>query len=343
VLGATPTSIYLLAPLACVIAIVWQFRTNCQNLVIQSMFSAGFSVRMCAAPGILLGVVFTFLTIVIAWVVAPIGVTIVEDVKFDLRRNIDIGSLRSGRFHAINLEGNKVNLSFKKHLGGNRIQAVILSVSPAAGEKFVIVAKWALIKKDMKTFAIFLFDGNIHRQKDDEVVKAVGFKTYKLSFPMRGASSGYVRSSKTALELSFSELLRQATQPNIPKKPAGRARSELAKRLLLPPMNLAHALLALGILFIIGPMRASRERHHIWIPVGFLAVQGMVVVSIEILARESFAVYWVIGALMIAETIFGIALLARAGSTVRKFSPRSAVQIFSRHNKNHGRATRGTP
>ncbi len=317
VVGALPTSFYLMAPIACIIAICWMYRANSESVAIQTMYAAGMSVYRVATPAILLAVIATAVTAIDAWVVAPRGVVLVEDVKHQLRRNISVGSLREGRFHSLEFDDSVATMSFQRKLGGDRFEGFFVSITPKAKKSFSISSRQAMIKKDQNNFEISFSQGTRVTLGPTNNLVVVAFNSYTHTFPLKGGKAGAARQGKTILEMNLPELLALSQDAHARRKLVGVAKSELAKRFFLPAMNLTHALLAIGILFVIGPIRVRLEGTHLWVALGLATAHVAAVALIELVARLSFVVHGLIAAAILAELAVGIALLVRSGRTTR--------------------------
>ena len=147
IIGALPTALYMVAPIACVLTVCRAFHNNSLNFALPVMFASGISIWRCAAPGLILGALFTFGACILAWVVAPLGVTLVENAKFDLKRNINLGALRARQFHTLRRGDLTVSLSFKRNLGEGRIYGVIVALRNEAADRSIIVSEFAHFKK----------------------------------------------------------------------------------------------------------------------------------------------------------------------------------------------------
>ena len=313
VLGTIPTSMYLMAPVACVIAICWLFRVNSENGSLSAMYAAGTSVTNCAAPAILLALLFTLASYALAWVVAPFGVTMVENVKHEIGRHIDVDALAEGQFHTIEFGDRAVTLFFGRNRDNNELEQVFLSVKSKNKARVTIVAKKAIITKEREKIVIIFFSGNRQTLDDTRSVVFVEFRSYTLMFPMRALA----RQDETLLEMDYRELVQSLHDATASKNRVGKVRSELAKRFLAPAMSLGHALFALGILFSIGPVRTLSGNSPVWLASGLIAVHVSSVAVIEVLARISFLVHWLIATAILVELLVGVALLLRSGQTLR--------------------------
>lgn len=318
VTGAMPTSFYMMAPIACVIATCWLFHANSESVAIQAMYAAGMSVFTCATPAILLALIATAATFVDAWVLAPRGVTLVENVKHQLRRNVSVAALREGQFHSFEFDDSVATMSFKRNLGDNRFEGFFVSVKPRAKHSFSISAKRAVVKKDLNNFEISFHEGTRVTLGSSNKLVVVAFNTYTHTFLLKGGSTGAKRKGKTILEMNFSELLALSQNTRARRKLVGIAKSELAKRIFLPVMNLSHALLAIGILFLIGPIQVKLKGTHVWVALGLTTMHVAAAAIIELVARLSFVVHGLIAAVILAELAIGIVLLIRSGRTVRE-------------------------
>lgn len=319
ILGAMPTSLYLMAPIACVITLCWLFWLNCQNVSLQVMFAAGMSIFYCALPAIFLAVTFTGAAVVDAWVVAPRGVTMVEDVKYALKRDIAFGALQEGRFHSFEFDNSVVAMSFRKKLGNDRFEGVFLSVTPKAGKPYTVISRTAEFKKTPLSLSIHFAKGSRQTTDFDARLVVTTFDTFIRTFPIKGAVTS-ARRPVTILEVGFSQLVDLAFS-GAPHQAwmASLARSELAKRTLVPLMNFTHALLALGILFVIGPASVRLGSVHLKVILGIVALHVAAVTGIELFARGSFFMHGLLIAVMAVEVFAGVALMMRAGRTTREF------------------------
>ncbi len=319
VLGAMPTSLYLMAPIACVVVICWQFRANSESVMIPAMYAAGMSILRVAAPAILLAAIFALTAVIDAWVVAPRGVTMVENVKYQLRRNINIGSLREGQFHTFEFADSVATMSFKKNLGGNEFEGFFLSVKPKnKAHAFTITSQRATVKKAPDKLEISFAKGSRITLGATNNLIVVAFNSYTHTFPLKGGKAGAKRPGKTILEMDLPELMAMSQNAKARRKLVGMAKSELAKRFFVPAMALTHALLALGILFTIGPIQARMKSPHVWVALGLIVAHVSAVTIIEIVARISFYVHGLIALAILAELLVGVALLRRSGRTLQE-------------------------
>ena len=316
VVGMFPTAFYVISPGACVLVIAWLFHANSRNFTLPVMYAAGFSVARCATPAIVLAVSFTAAAILNAWVVAPRGITLVEDVKHLLRHNVDVNALRAGRFHEIRVDGGVVNFSFRRHAGHNRFQDVVFAVKSKALGNMTVVAKSAIVEKRPTTFVVTFKNGNGHANDPSRRSGLVAFETYELVIPRRGGAAGHVRTSRYKLEMSYRELAAVVADPGSRQRDAGFARSELTKRSLTPFLNLTHAMLATGLLFLIGPTTGRGRSRQAWIPLGLIAAHALAMISIDVAGRSAPLFPWLLGGIMAVEFAVGVALLVRASRTL---------------------------
>lgn len=319
ILGAMPTSLYLMAPIACVIAICWLFWLNSQNVNLQVMFAAGMSVVYCALPAILLAGTFTVAAIVDAWIVAPRGVAMVEDIKHRLQRDVAFGALQEGKFHSFEFDNSVVAMSFRKKLDNDAVAGMFVSVTPRTGKPYTVVARTARFGKSPATLSIHFEKGSRQTTDINDRLVVTTFERFVRTFPLKGSANS-ARRPVTILEVGLPDLVGLAFGGE-PRRAwmASLARSELAKRALVPMMTLTHALLALGILFVIGPATVRLGNVHLKVILGIVGLHVAAVTGIELFARGSFFMHGLLIVIMLAELLAGVALMMRAGRTTREF------------------------
>jgi lipopolysaccharide export LptBFGC system permease protein LptF len=207
VVGALPTAFYVLLPAACVIAICWLYWAGSDSNAIPAMYAAGISVYTCARPAILTVALLATVSAVDAWVVAPRGVGMVEDVKYQLHHTVNIGSLAEGQFHSLNFEGGNATISFRKSLGDNRFEGFFFaSVNSRTKKRFAISARRAVITRDRSKMTIIFESGTRIDLKSRSQSAIVAFRSYKLSLPSYSESNSINRTKVTIPEMNLEQL-----------------------------------------------------------------------------------------------------------------------------------------
>jgi lipopolysaccharide export LptBFGC system permease protein LptF len=318
VLGALPSTVYLVAPFACAAAICWLFRLNSENDAIPALYAAGVSVVRCAAPALLFALFFALASIANAWFLAPRGVTMVEDVKHDLEVNFDIGSLRASQFHTMEFDESVATLYFRKNDGGGRLEGVFLVVAPRGKDRFAISAAEATVLKGTHDLKIHFAKGTWLPLDAREKEAAIQFTSYTHAFDTRSARAGSARRGKTLLEMGHAELVARVRLDLAQRKPESKALSELAKRWLVPFMSLSHSLLAIGLLFAIGPARVVSRGAHLWVAGALLLLHVLALATVELVVRGSSTAPFVVAAAIVLEALAGWRLLERSNRTLRR-------------------------
>jgi len=250
----------------------------------------------------------------------------VEDIKYNLKRNIDINALAEGEFHTLEFDDSKVTLFFRRNYITKELKRVILYVSTNKKHNYIIISERATVKKNDKKLVVLFRSGHRQYLNKDSKLDTIKFDSHTLVLPILGAQASTLRKNKTLLEMNYRELANAVRNAKRSERYRGRARSELTKRLLAPPMTLAHTMLAIGILFYFGPVRTLWHRVHVWVALTFVAAHGVTLGAIETVARGSVVVTWFIAVILVAEFIFGTTLLFRSNLTFRKSKWRGVAQ-----------------
>jgi len=317
VLGALPTSLYLVMPIAAVLAACWAFRELSDSMALPVMYSMRLSVLQCAMPGLLVAGTLFAVSNVLAWHVAPLGVVWVEDSKSRLRSNVDFVSLQPGTLYSLEFDKRDALFRFRRNLDGRQFQDVFFVLVEAGDKKTVIVAKSAFVVKRDATYTVVFHNGSQYAEKQRNDI--VRFQQFSLNFGRRGYKDRRPRSGKTLLEMTLVELSGVMTDPNTRARTKNLARSELTKRFAIPWMVLSHLVLTLGLLFYLGPGAIIRRYGHLWVGLAVCGLHVGLVIAVELLTRKSWFYSGLIGALILIEMIIGAYLLARAQVTARPF------------------------
>jgi lipopolysaccharide export system permease protein len=190
----------------------------------------------------------------------------------------------------------------------------IHEVSSEKNEEQIIVAAEAEFRRNMHGVILIMRDGSIETIPADTTARTAHFDEYAMPISLQGSGTLPQRNWRGVFELSFLEFFRERPSRDADPRRYAEWTSEAAKRLGVPLLALAHALLAIGLVLSIGSTSGRAPGAAMATVLAAPVIQVAVLVSMESLVRRDPSLVWLVAFAIIAEFAAAVYLIARQNS-----------------------------
>ncbi len=252
-IGTSTIIIFHTIPILASLAIIWVYARFWSEGIVVSLYMAGRSSLGVALPALAVALVCTLSGYAIAGFFKPFSESVIHDVMYKLRREIDLNLIKYGKFNYF--DNGRTVIYIRKKLNDAMFEGVYLSkLKNYKGSERQYrehyYARYAIMSGSDDNRKLVLADGSMI--DDSGKNKRYDFKY--ITTHSAGDQALTARSKIFYDELTTSGLMDAQEQAYGQVQSARLWLREAVKRLVMPLLSLTHTMFALGLLNLFGAM-----------------------------------------------------------------------------------------
>lgn len=234
-----PRIFNILSPIAVFVAVLFVYNRLITDRELVVMQSVGISPLNNAKPAIFFGILLTLFNLYVMNFGIPSAEQHFKELEWQVKNNLNQMVLREGEF--TQLKGG-VTVFIDKHEADNSVKGIFVSDETKPDIKVTLTAEKGRILKGPKGPRILFINGvRQELNKKTYQFNSLSFSRYSAEFNLEQSKN---KRAQTARELSLTELLNSANNPNFTEQQQRKNIVEGHRRLVYPFYNLLSALLA---------------------------------------------------------------------------------------------------
>ena len=325
-IGTLPTVTYIALPISVGVAAALEFSRMSSEGMVAVLYSLRLSAWSIARPAIICALGATALGYLCSCWLAPRYVGAMHDVLNVIRHSLNHRMLEPGQFYSFD-EGRRIVYFEKWETPDIAANVFIRQRSPEKKVEETITANRAEFRRNDFNVVMILTHGQIQSRPDDgRRVRVSDFDEYAISLPMQGAKGLPSRNWKGVFELPMTDFLAYAPYAAADRRNFSEWASEAVKRMVIPALAIAHALLGIGLVLNVASATGRRSAAGGAAIAVLPAVHIGMLIASETLIRANPLLAALVAALAVLEIGVGAWLIQRqqVGEAARR-SPAALV------------------
>ncbi|MEA2759257.1 MAG: lipopolysaccharide export system permease protein [Methylobacteriaceae bacterium] len=308
-LGTVPTVTYIALPMAVGVAIALEFARMMNEGMIAVLYSLRLSVWAICLPAITCAAFAAVLGYLISCWIAPHYVGNMHDVINVIRNSLNHRMLEPATFYT--LDNGRRTIYFERWRTPDIAANIFIrQYSSEKKEEEVIKADQAEFRRNETGVVMILSHGSIEILPEGaQKARVAEFDENAIPLSMQGSGELPPRGWRGFFELPLSEFMFQLKWLHLERSRMAEWSSEAAKRFAIPMLALSHAFLGIGLVLAVGNATGRRSMAASAVIIAVPAVHIGILVAAESLVRLDPHLVMLVGLLIIAEFLAGIALV----------------------------------
>jgi lipopolysaccharide export system permease protein len=308
-LGTLPTVLYIALPMAVGIAIALEFARMASEGMVSVLYSMRLSVWAICLPAALVASGAVGIGYWLSSVVAPAYVGEMHDVIYVIRNSLNHRMLEPAQFYTF--DNGARTLYFERWVSPDVVAGMFIhQLSADSKDEEIITAQQTEFRRNATGVMLIMSHGSIQsRPTDGSSMRTANFDEYVMPIDMQGSGALPKRNWRGVFELPLREFFKERAADMQDPRRFAEWTSEAAKRIGIPILALAHALLGIGLVLTVssatGRSSVAATLTILVVPVVHIAI----LIGAETLVRQNPSLVVLVGIAIAVEFIVALALL----------------------------------
>jgi lipopolysaccharide export LptBFGC system permease protein LptF len=303
--GLAPMLLYISLPVMVGAAITWTYSQLWSEGTLATLYNAGLSAMQVRVPALVVAIGATVVGYALSCAIAPIGAKYLQDVMHVVNREPRPSLLEPNRLYVLG-DGRR-EIRFGERIDKTQIGDLYFREIAEDGEERNFFARVAAFEVRNRASWIVLRDGVVETRKQGVPPDVAAFNHIARPSGLGGPDLP-ARDWVGYFEYGPVEFLRAFPVARQSPVEAKRWTIEAVKRLGIPSLSIAHALLGLGLLMLVrADYRRTRGVAELCCGIVF-AVHLLIVGATEHAIYYGEAFVWAIGVMIVSELVGAAAL-----------------------------------